>query len=188
MRKIILASNSPRRQELLKDIVDDFVIEPSFVSEDIDIDVKAVDIPRLLAERKALDIAKRHSDDIVIGSDTVVIVDDKVQGKPTDDNDAYNMLKLLSGREHLVCTGCAIACGDKLRSFSVVTQVEFHNLSDSEIYEYIASKDGVDKAGAYGIQSKGKTLVKGIVGDYFNVVGLPVSKLKRELNLFISML
>lgn len=188
MRKIILASNSPRRQELLKDIVVDFEIEPSDVDESVDADVKALDIPQILAVRKACDIAFRHSGCIVIGSDTVVIVNDEVLGKPKDDNDAYRMLKMLSNTEHIVCTGCAIVCDDKVRSFSVVTKVLFNDLTDNEIYEYIDSKDGADKAGAYGIQSKGKTLVKGITGDYFNVVGLPVSRLKRELKDFISML
>lgn len=188
MRQIILASASPRRQELLKDIVTDFLVVPSQVKEIVPQGMRAPDIPIHLAQLKARDIAKSHSGDIVIGSDTVVVLQDKVLGKPKDNGDAYNMLKMLSGRRHMVCTGCAIVCDGVERSFCEVTQVEFFYLSDDEIWEYIKTGDCADKAGAYGIQSKGKTLVKGIYGDYYNVVGLPLSRLKRELDTFIDSL
>lgn len=186
MRKVILASASPRRQELLKDIVSDFLVEPSGADESVSEDMKATDIVQYLAMLKARDVAKKHPQDIVIGSDTIVVVDDTVLNKPKDEEDAYNMLKLLSGRRHKVMTGCAIVCCEKERSFCVETQVEFFELTDKEIHDYIKTKDPMDKAGAYGIQSKGKTLVKGIYGDYYNVVGLPLGRLKRELDDFLS--
>lgn len=186
MRKIILASQSPRRQELLRDIVSDFEIIPSNADETVESDIKALDVPQYLALIKARDISAMHKEDIVIGSDTVVIVDDTVLNKPKSEQDAYRMLRLLSGRKHIVCTGCAIVCGEKESSFSVVTEVEFYDLSDDEINAYIKTRDCMDKAGAYGIQSQGKTLVKGIYGDFFNVVGLPVARLKRELELFVQ--
>lgn len=181
MRKIILASASPRRKELLKDIVNEFEIIPSFAEEIVPSGTKASDVPLVLALLKARDIAKTHNNCVVIGSDTIVLVDDTVLNKPKDKADAYRMLRLLSGRKHEVITGCAIVCGENEYSFSVTTQVEFFEISDKEIYDYIATKDPMDKAGAYGIQSQGKTLVKALYGDYYNVVGLPIGVLKREL-------
>ncbi|MBE6824297.1 MAG: septum formation protein Maf [Ruminococcaceae bacterium] len=188
MKKVILASQSPRRQELLKDIVSDFVIEPSNAQEIVPDGTPALKVPQVLAMLKASDVAAHHKEDIVIGSDTVVVVDEMVLNKPKDEKEAYRMLKLLSGRRHIVCTGCAIVCGNKSHSFSVETEVEFFKLTDKEIYDYIATKDPMDKAGAYGVQSKGKTLVKGIYGDYYNVVGLPIGVLKRELCSFMKSL
>lgn len=181
MKKFILASASPRRKELLKDILNEFEIIPSDAKELVPCTTKACDVPLVLALLKARDVAKTHGDCVVIGSDTVVLVDDTVLYKPKDENDAYRMLKTLSGRKHEVITGCAIVFGQNEYSFSVRTQVEFFELSDKEIYDYIATKDPMDKAGAYGIQSQGKTLVKAIYGDYYNVVGLPLGVLKREL-------
>lgn len=186
MRKIILASKSPRRQELLKDIVTDFLIDPSDAQEVVPAYTTAEDIPQLLAKLKACDISKKHPDDIVIGSDTLVISDGAVLTKPRDDAHAFEMLRMLSGKTHKVITGCAIKCGEKERTFSVETVVEFYKLTDAEINEYIKTGDCIDKAGAYGIQSYGKTLVKSISGDYFNVVGLPVARLKRELDVFMA--
>lgn len=186
MRKFILASASPRRKELLKEITNDFLVEPSNADESVPqgLDIKA--IPQYLAILKAKDIAQNHTDDIVIGSDTIVIIDDMVLNKPKDKSDAFRMLKLLSGRKHTVCTGCAIICGEKLHSFCEETWVEFFDLSDKEINEYIDTKDPMDKAGAYGIQTQGKTLVKAIYGDYYNVVGLPIGRLKREIEAFLE--
>ncbi len=188
MRNIILASKSPRRQELLKDLVSDFLIEPSSADEVVPDGTTAEQTPQVLAELKACDIAQKNKGDIVIGSDTLVIIDDMILTKPHDNEHAYQMLKMLSGRTHKVITGCAIVCDDKIRSFSVETIVEFYELSDTEINEYIKTGDCLDKAGAYGVQSFGKTLVKSINGDYFNVVGLPVSRLKRELEIFMQSL
>ncbi len=186
MKKIILASASPRRQELLKDIVSEFEIVVSDVQEIVPDGVGVYDTPEFLALLKARDVAKTYPQAVVIGSDTVVIVDDKVLNKPKDENNAIAMLKSLSGRKHKVVTGCALVCSEKEHSFSVTTEVEFYDLTDKEISDYVATKDPLDKAGAYGIQSGGKTLVKAIYGDFYNVVGLPVGLLKRELEKFID--
>lgn len=188
MKKIILASASPRRRELLSSVDVKFEVEASNVSEDISEVEHAVDIPLYLARKKAYDIAQSHPDDIVIGCDTIVIVDDAVLTKPKDSDDAFRMLRLMSGRKHCVYTGCCIVCADTERSFCEKTEVEFFELSDDEINAYIATGECMDKAGAYGIQSKGKTLVRCICGDYYNVVGLPVARLKRELDLLIGQL
>lgn len=186
MRKIILASQSPRRQELLKDIVNHFEICPSDVEEIVPDGIKTESVAEYLATIKAEDVAKSHKGCVVIGSDTVVVVDDVILGKPNDREKAYQMLSLLSGKVHKVITGCAIVCDDKKVSFSVETKVEFFDLSDKDINEYIDTDDCYDKAGAYGIQSQGKTLVKSIEGDYYSVVGLPVARLKRELDKFVD--
>lgn len=186
MKKIVLASASPRRQELLKDIVSDFSVVPSNADERVPENLSICDIPQYLALLKARDVAKAYVDAVVIGSDTIVVVDDKVLGKPKDSTDAYNMLKLLSGRKHKVMTGCALVFNDREMSFTETTEVEFFELTDEEIENYISSKDPFDKAGAYGVQSQGKTLVKGIYGDYYSVVGLPVGRLKRELESFLK--
>ena len=186
MRKIILASQSPRRKELLADIVSDFEIIPSNADETVPSLLDIKDIPQYLSLLKAQDIAKRYEDDIVIGADTIVVVDDEVLNKPKDEEDARRMLTKLSGRRHKVCTGCAIVCGKRKLSFFEETEVEFFELSEDEIDSYIKTGDCMDKAGAYGIQSQGKTLVKAIFGDYYNVVGLPVGRLKRELESFLN--
>ena len=186
MKRIILASASPRRQELLKDITEDFEVVVSNAQETVPDTIKTEEIPRYLAQLKANDVASRYDDAVVIGSDTIVVVDDKVLGKPKDEQDAFCMLKALSGKKHKVMTGCALVCGEKMRSFTVETEVEFFELTDEEIESYISTGDPFDKAGAYGIQSQGKTLVKGIYGDYYSVVGLPVGRLKRELKAFVK--
>lgn len=186
MSKFILASASPRRRELLKLVLDDFSCEVSDVDETAKGEIKAEELPVFLAKLKAFDIAKKNKDCVVIGSDTVVILNDKVLTKPKDDEDAFSILKSLSNNTHTVVTGCCIVENENYSAFSVSTKVEFYELSDEEILEYIKSKEGADKAGSYGIQGKGSLFVKKIDGDYFNVVGLPVSKLSRELKKFLE--
>lgn len=184
MSSIILASQSPRRQELIARITEDFEVIVAEEPTELPSDVQPEEAPVFLASYKAGSVAVNHRDRIVIGADTVVLVDDKVLGKPKDQADAERMLRLLSGRKHTVITGCCIICGSRWLSFSSETQVEFYDLSDREIAEYIATGEPFDKAGAYGIQGQGSLLVKGIEGDYFNVMGLPVARLKRELEHF----
>lgn len=179
---IVLASASPRRKELLSFITTDFKIVPADIDETVENNIPLEKRPEYLAVKKALYISKNgYENDIVIGCDTGVFVDGKMLGKPKNREDAENMLKLLSGRQHKVITGCCIVKNGVAKSFSNVTLVEFFELSDSEIEEYIATGEPFDKAGAYGIQGKGSLLVKKIDGDYFNVVGLPVSELNRIL-------
>lgn len=186
LNNIILASASPRRQELLKHITDDFTVKVSSVEEIVPNEICADETPEFLAMLKAKDVAQSFPESLVIGADTCVLADGKILGKPKDKNDAYNMLSLLSGKTHTVITGCALVAGDKSISFSVSTDVEFYSLTEEEINDYINTSEPFDKAGAYGIQGKGSLLVKGINGDYFNVVGLPVAKLSRVIKSFYN--
>lgn len=184
MSGIILASKSPRRQELIRLITEDFEVVVSDAEEAVPRDTAPESVPELLASVKAEAAARLRPGDTVIGADTVVILDGKVMGKPADREDAVRMLRSLSGRVHTVVTGCCIIGNSRKRSFSDVTSVEFYPLSDREIIEYVDTGEPFDKAGAYGIQGKGSLLVKGIRGDFFNVMGLPVAKLRRELQSF----
>lgn len=179
---VILASASPRRRELLGLIFKNFEILPSNVEEKVPDTVSAEETPEYLAEIKALDISKKYPDSLVIGADTIVLADGKILGKPKTKDDAEKMLRMLSGKEHKVITGCAVVKEGVCSTFSEETIVEFFDLSDKEIGDYISSDEPYDKAGGYGIQGNGSLLVKGIKGDYFNVVGLPVAKLNRFLN------
>jgi septum formation protein len=170
--KIILASKSPRRIELLKLLKIDFEV----ISSNIDENISEKD-PKLLAEKlsylKAMSIKK---DGIVLAADTVVTLDKEIFGKPRDYKDAFRMLKSLSGKWHTVITGVTIKFKDELITFSEKTNVKFKNLSKELIEFYINTAKPFDKAGGYGIQELGSVLVEKIEGDYFNVVGLPISK------------
>lgn len=177
---IILASASPRRKELLKLIFNDFKIMPSDAEETLPENIRCDQAAEYLAELKARSL-KCPENSLIIGCDTIVVADNKILGKPTDRNDCYDMLKLLSGRNHYVYTGVCILFNKDIHTFTEKTEVEFHKLSDKEINEYMDTGEPFDKAGGYGIQGKGSLLVKSIYGDYFNVVGLPVSTLNRKL-------
>lgn len=176
---IVLASQSPRRRELLKYITEDFKAVSSDVDESLPKGISPADAVLYLSKIKAEPF--RNKGDIIIGADTVVAIDNEILGKPADTDDAEKMLKHLSGREHSVFTGVTILAGDETRSFCVETRVKFFSLSDEDIDRYISTGEPMDKAGAYGIQGYGSLLVERISGDYFNVVGLPVSRLNQEL-------
>ena len=178
---VILASGSPRRRELLKMIFDDFSVLAADIEEIVPENIKNEDAPEYLAKLKAMNIARENMSSLVIGSDTAVLLDDKILGKPKTRQEAREMLLALSGNTHRVITGCALVIGDIVKSFSVTTEVKFLKLSESEIEEYINSDEPYDKAGGYGIQQKGGLFVEKINGDYFNVVGLPVSMLNRKI-------
>lgn len=178
---VVLASNSPRRKELLRLICSSFEIEPADIDEHISENIPLDKMPEYLAARKAEHIHKKHPNDIVIGCDTGVFIDNMMIGKPSSDKAAFEILKILSGKTHRVITGCAIFKGDRKIVFSQVTEVEFYPLTDEEILEYIDTGEPDDKAGAYGIQGKGALLVKEIRGDYNNVVGLPLALLNKKL-------
>ena len=180
---LILASGSPRRKELLSLITDEFEVLVSGCDEFVPEGTPAEKVPAILAEQKALAVAKLRPEDTVIGSDTVVVLNGEIFGKPKDKEHAHAMLKALSGKKHFVYTGVAVAENEKVRSFVQKTEVEFYELSDETIDKYIETLEPMDKAGAYGIQGKGSVLVKGIVGDYFNVMGLPVAETARFLGL-----
>lgn len=188
MRNIILASASPRRSELLSKIGIEFTVKVSDVDENIEISDPA-DMVMQLSKIKAnavYDMVKSDVDDtIIIGADTVVVLDGKVLGKPKDEEDAFVMLKSLSDRVHEVITGVTLlyieAGSVNIDTFYEQTQVHTYPMGDEEIKEYIKSKEPMDKAGSYGIQGLGGKFIKKIDGDYNNVVGLPVSKIYQKL-------
>ena len=184
MKKIILASASPRRRELLTTAGVEFEVLVSEADETIPEGTAPKDAAMMTAEKKALAVAEKCTDSVVIGADTIVVIDDKILGKPKDSADAYAMLRMLSGREHEVITGVCITDGEKTERFAQVSKVRFYELTDEEITAYVATKESDDKAGAYGIQGRGCVLVEGIEGDYFNIVGLPVAATVRALKVF----
>lgn len=183
---VILASASPRRKELLSLMCENFRVIPSDCDETIPADVAAELAPEYLSGIKCRCIASVYDLSVVIGCDTVVICDGKVLGKPADEADAIQMLESLSGKTHDVITGVTIGRGCRYRSFSVDTKVTFRELDRDEILTYVKSGEPMDKAGAYGIQGKGALLVEKIEGDFFNVVGLPVSRLAEEMHEFLK--
>ncbi len=180
---IILASQSPRRKELLELANIDHTIVVSHVDEIIDEQLAAEDIVQDLAIQKATVVANDHTTKTVIGADTIVVCDGKILGKPQSEAEAFDMLKSLSGRTHQVMTGVSIINVEKelLTSFVNITDVEFYHVTDEWIKQYIATKEPMDKAGAYGIQGLGFELVRSISGDYYSVMGLPIAQLKRTL-------
>lgn len=181
MTDIILASASPRRSELMTLAGFRFDVICADIDEIVPEKAMPQEVVMSLALQKAQAVAKDHRKSAVVGSDTVVALDGKILGKPRSEKEAAEMLRSLSGRIHKVFTGVAIVCGEKVTSFFEETEVEFYTLTDQEILDYVATGEPMDKAGAYGIQGRGAVLVKRINGDYFNVMGLPISKVYREL-------
>lgn len=187
--RIILASNSPRRRELLGGLGIDFTVKViGGIDESWPHELKGEEIPLYISREKAAPYkATIAPDELVITADTIVYVDGEVLGKPHDKADAVRMLKLISGRWHEVITGVTLMTAVKERSFAVTTRVRFCNLTDDEINRYVESGLPMDKAGAYGIQEWiGYVGVEAIEGSYFNVVGLPVQRLYRELMNFCN--
>ncbi len=185
--KIILASNSPRRRELLAGLGLNFTVKViSGIDESWPHSLKGEDIPLYISREKAAPYRQTIAEDeLVIAADTIVYVDGEVLGKPADEADAKRMLRMISGRWHEVITGVTLMTAEREHSFAVTTKVKFCNLSDSEIDYYIKNYAPMDKAGAYGIQEWiGYVGVEAIEGSYFNVVGLPVQRLYRELTKF----
>lgn len=178
--KLVLASKSPRRSEILTNAGIEFTVRVADADETIPEGTKPGDAVVFLAARKAMAV-ERADDEIILGADTVVVLDDKILGKPKDRDDAYNMIKSLSGRVHSVFTGvCAIGNGISM-TFAEETKVEFLPLTDEEINRYIDTDEPYDKAGAYGIQGLASKFISGIQGDYFNVVGLPMSRIYEKI-------
>lgn len=178
--KLVLASKSPRRSEILKTAGIDFTVRVADADETIPEGTSPEDAVVFLAARKAMAVA-RAEDETVLGADTVVVLDSEILGKPKDKNDAFNMIKRLSGRVHSVFTGvCAIGAGLSM-TFAEETKVEFYKLTDEEINTYINTDEPYDKAGAYGIQGLASKFIRAIEGDYFNVVGLPVSAIYQKI-------
>jgi septum formation protein len=185
MKQLILASASPRRAELLKQIGLKFRVIPSNIQEDF-YHTDPEELVMKLALDKARQVARSVSEGLVIGADTIVVFERHVLGKPSGPEDAIRMLSILNGREHSVFTGLALVevPGERFTVTFEETKVKFRTLDIEEIRSYATSREPLDKAGAYGIQGKGAVLVEGITGCYFNVVGLPVSKLITKLQEF----
>ena len=183
-RRFILASASPRRKELFENAGFDFEIIPSEAEETVDENIGAKETVRILSMQKAQYVSAHNEGAVVLGCDTVVAVGDEILGKPQNKRQAFEMLKSLSGKIHAVYSGVCITDGKRTESFASKTEVEFYELSDETIESYIESGEPADKAGAYGIQGLGNALVKGIKGDYFTVVGLPLAECARVLSSF----
>lgn len=181
---LILASGSPRRRELIEKLHLPFEVEVSGNEEIIPEGIEPKDLPEYLALEKAKDVFKKHKSEsaIIIGADTVVLCGGRILGKPHSRQEAIDMLKSLSGRTHEVVTGVGIISDRGEHSFTDICEVEFYPLKDREIERYVDSGEPMDKAGAYGIQGDGALLVKGIRGDYYTVMGLPVARLYRTLS------
>jgi len=180
--EIILASGSPRRKALLKQIDLDFEVIPSSVHEDFNIDKTPKDFVEHYSKLKAIDVANNYPNHLVIGADTVVVLDNKIIGKPKDVEDSKRILNTLSGNTHKVITGVTLTIQNKdvIDTFSKVTKVTFNKLTDEQIQYYIDKYKPLDKAGSYGIQDWFAVCVNKIEGCYFNVMGFPLSKFYKH--------
>ena len=172
---LVLASASPRRQELLRNAGITFEVQPAHIPEDPLPGEAAKECAERLAREKALAVARQRPHDIVLGADTVVVVDGQLLGKPSDAADAARMLRMLSGREHRVITGVCLVLNGQPSVASETTLVTVSEIADKEIADYVASGEPMDKAGAYAIQGIASRWITRIEGDYGNVVGLPVA-------------
>ena len=177
---LILASASPRRQELLKLFGLPFVVQVADIDETMDTAKAPCDEVSRVSRCKAAAIP-RESGDVVIAADTIVVCEGKVLGKPKTEEAAFAMLRLLSGRDHQVMTGVTVLRDEEIVSFTEITDLHFRELSDKEIARYVASGEPMDKAGAYGIQGGAALFCTHMVGDYYNVMGLPVCRLGQVL-------
>jgi len=178
---LVLASASPRRQELLRSAGITFEVQPAHIAEDALPGEAAKDCAERLARDKALAVARQRPRDFVLGADTVVVVDGQLLGKPADAADAARMLRMLSGREHRVITGVCLVVGGEPSFASETTVVTVSEITDRDIADYVASGEPMDKAGAYAIQGIASRWIPRIEGDYCNVVGLPVALVFRML-------
>lgn len=182
--ELILASASPRRSEILKNAGFGFTVRVSDADETLPENINTPQAAvEYLSKVKAMAVAA-NDDEVILSADTVVSLGNQILGKPKDDNDAFTTLRLLSGKTHSVFTGVTLRCRDRLSVFNVKTEVNFFELSDAEILNYIKSGEPLDKAGSYGIQGRAAVFVEKINGDYLNVVGLPLSRTARELKKF----
>ena len=177
--KIILASKSPRRKQLLSDLYDSFDIVVSDADESLPQGIALKDAVRILAERKGELVAREEPDAVVISSDTLVALGDEPLGKPRDREDAYRMLRALCGRWHSVHTGIAVSYRGRVFSDTATSLVHFRELSDEEIYGYIDTGEPFDKAGGYGIQGEAGKFVLEYTGDFDTIVGLSRSLTRR---------
>ncbi|MFI3284358.1 MAG: Maf family protein [Erysipelotrichaceae bacterium] len=181
MKKLILASQSPRRRELMMMLNLPFLVVSSRIDETIDQTLDVEEEIKRVAKEKAEDIFALHPEAIVVGADTLVVLDNEVLGKPRTPENAFNMLKKLSGKTHRVITGVCIKSEKETTLFAHTSYVTFYDLTDEEITSYVDTREPLDKAGGYGIQGRAALFVKHIEGDYYSVMGLPISKVHQEL-------
>ena len=185
--KIILASASPRRRDLLTAAGFEFEVIPANVDETADPGLPPEELAAALSKKKALHVQPIvPGDAIIIGADTIVVTDNEILGKPKDEANAFAMLFKLQGRRHTVYTGVTILSHKLIKTFTESTSVFMRSLTEPEIRRYIATGEPMDKAGAYGIQEKGALLIKRIEGDYFTVVGLPLCRLNIEIKSMVE--
>jgi len=177
---LILASASPRRKELLSLFQIPFEIRVADIDETMNPQLPAQDEVARVSSLKAMAIP-HDAGDTVIAADTIVVCNGRVLGKPHDKNEAYDMLQLLSGRDHQVMTGCTVLRGNRCETFTEITDLHFRSLSPAEIHRYIESGEPMDKAGSYGIQGGAALFCERLEGDYYNVMGLPVCRLGQVL-------
>lgn len=187
MRRVLLASESPRRRELMVLSEIPFTTTSCLLKETLDPELSIEKAVEKLAFEKADAVFHRYPEEFIIGADTIVVCDGEVFGKPKDNEDAERMLRKLSGKTHQVITGVALVAKDVKECFHEVTDVTFYDLEDEEIKRYAKSKEPHDKAGAYAIQGKGLTFVKKINGDFYNVVGLPMASLYKRLKKYLEL-
>ncbi|MGL5296303.1 MAG: Maf family protein [Culicoidibacterales bacterium] len=185
---IILASSSPRRQELLKKIFEDFTVVPSQLEEIIDHTLTPEGVAMQLAFQKAEEVHFFYPESLIIAADTLVVCNNEILGKPTDDADARRMLTMMSGNTQTVITGVCLRLGSMSHCFFEATELAFNRLDDVFIENYIASGEPFDKAGGYGIQTFSDELIAQINGSKTNVIGLPVKRLKKEVQAFLAQL
>ena len=178
---IILASNSPRRKELLKEHNIRFEVIPSNYDEKINDELNVYENVVHLAKMKCLDVYNSHKDQIVLAADTIVVYDNEILGKPKDEKDAFRMLSLLSGKTHEVITGVAVGKNGDIQVNYEVSKVTFKEITEEEILEYIKTKEPLDKAGSYAIQGIGNKFIEGYEGEYDNIVGLPMKLVLKML-------
>ena len=182
---LILASQSPRRQQLLEQMGLTFTVKIADIDETMTPGRPPQEQVAEVSARKAAAVAATcRKDDVIIAADTIVVVDDTILGKPENEDAAKNMLRMLSGRTHRVMTGVTVRRGDDAVSHTEITEIRFRDLSDKEIDAYVATGDPMDKAGSYGIQNGAAVFVSGMHGDYFNVMGLPLCSLTLLLRRF----
>ena len=177
---LILASASPRRKELLQVFGLPFAVRVADIDETMNPGGRAYDEVARVSRLKALAVAPA-ADEVVIAADTIVVCEGKILGKPHSKEEAVQMLQLLSDRDHQVMTGCTVLFGDRCETFTEVTDLHFRELSTKEIERYVATGEPMDKAGAYGIQGGAALFCQRMVGDYYNVMGLPVCRLGQML-------
>lgn len=179
--RLILASSSPRRKELLTKLGYTYIVDPSYIDEKIDFNLSPLENVKNIGLKKALATAKNYPSDVILACDTIVVLDDVIYGKPQDKENAFKMLKTLSGKTHLVISGVGIISPKKNYNFAVISEVTFKDLTNEEINSYILTNECFGKAGSYAIQGLGANLIKSYSGELDNIIGLPTKEVKEIL-------